>query len=91
VVDNSLSNAVKNDKSFRVGMPIGYQHFGGLCDLNKSLTPSNCRQEFENQIKLLITKLKDHMDLDHAIDEFALNNYYMNSLPPSITNGKLSY
>lgn len=89
VVNNSLNNAVKNDVSYRYGLPIGYQHFGGLCESEKSLPRTFQRQTFENQINQLITNLKKHMDLDHAIDMFSLKNYYTNSLPPSICNDEL--
>lgn len=89
MVNNSLNNAVKNDKSYRSGLPIGYQNFGGLCELEKPLPRTVQRQQFENQINQLIRNLKNHMDLDNAIDMFSLKNYYTNSLPPSISNGKL--
>lgn len=87
MVNNSLNNAVKNDVSYRNGLPIGYQNFGGLCESEKPLPLTVQRQTFENQINQLITNLKKHMDLDHAIDMFSLKNYYTNSLPPSICNG----
>jgi len=89
VVNNSLNNAVKNDISYRSGLPVGYQHFGGLCESEKSLPHTVQRQKFENQINQLIRNLKNHIDLDHAIDMFSLKNYYTNSLPPSICNGNL--
>lgn len=89
VVNNSLSNAVKNDVSYRSGLPIGYQHLGGLCESEKPLPPSVQRQKFENQISHLMKNLKNHMDLDYAIDMFSLKNYYTNSLPPSLSNVEL--
>lgn len=89
MVNNSLNNAVKNDVSYRYGLPIGYQHFGGLWESEKPFPRTVQRQTFENQINQLLTNLKKHMDLDHAIDMFSLKNYYTNSLPPSICNGKL--
>lgn len=91
MVNNSLNNAAKNDVSYRSGLPIGYQHLGGLCELKKPLIPSISRQTFENQVNHFIKNLKHHVDLDHAIDMFSLKNYYINSLPPSISNGKFSY
>lgn len=89
MINNSLINAEKNDVSYRSGLPVGYQHFGGLCESEKSLPQTVQRQQFENKIKQLLTNLKNHMDLDHDIDMFSLKNYYTNSLPPSICNGKL--
>lgn len=91
MVNNSLNNAVKNDISYRSGLPIGYQHLGGLCESEKPLPHSVQRQTFENKINHLIKNLKNHIDLDHAIDMFSLKNYYTNSLPPSISNGKFLY
>lgn len=88
MVNNSLNNAVKNDVSYRSGVPIGYQHLGGLCELEKSLPQSNKRQKLENQINYLIKNLKNHIDLDQAIDMFSLKNYFTNSLPPSISDCK---
>lgn len=90
MVNNALNNAAKNDKSYRLGLPIGYQHFGGFCELDKPLPHSVQRQKFENQITQLIKNLKNHMDLDNAIDMFSLKNYYTNSLPPSFSNSKLT-
>ncbi|VVC40038.1 JmjC domain [Cinara cedri] len=84
VINNSLNNAVKNDVAYRSGLPIGYQHFGGLCISEKPYTAQ--RQTFENQINQLIQNLKKHIDLDHAVDMFSLKNYYTNSLPPSISD-----
>lgn len=89
MVNNSLNNAVKNDISYRLGLPVGYQHFGGLCESEKSLPHTVQRRRFESEIKQLIKNLKNHLDLDHAIDMFSLKNYYTNSLPPSICNGNL--
>jgi len=89
VVNNSLNNAAKNDISYRSGLPVGYQHLGGLCESEKPFPRSAQRQKFENQINHLIKNLKNHMDLDHAIDMFSLKNYYTNSLPPSISSGKV--
>ncbi|KAL5235362.1 hypothetical protein ACI65C_002772 [Semiaphis heraclei] len=89
VINNSLINAEKNDVSYRSGLPVGYQHFGGLCESEKSLPQTVQRQQFENKIKQLLTNLKNHMDLDHDIDMFSLKNYYTNSLPPSICNDEL--
>lgn len=88
MVNNSLNNAVKNDVSYRSGLPIGYQHFGGLCESDKPLPHSNQRQNFQNQICQLLKNLKKHMDLDHAIDMFSLKNFYTNSLPPSLSDSK---
>lgn len=90
MVNNSLKNAVNNDVTYRSGLPIGYQHFGGLSELEKPLPRSVQRQKFENQINHLIKNLKNHMDIDQAIDMFSLKNYYTNSLPPSISKGKFS-
>lgn len=81
-----MNNAVKNDIAYRSGLPIGYQHFGGLCESKKPCTVQ--RHTFKNQINQLITNLKNHMDLDHVIDMFSLKNYYTNSLPPSINDCK---
>lgn len=80
---------MKNDISYRFGLPIGYQHFGGLCESEKKLPRTIQRQKFQNQINQLIKNLKNHLDLDHVIDMFSLKNYYTNSLPPSISKGKL--
>lgn len=88
MVNNSLSNAAKNNVSYRSGLPIGYQHFGGLCESEKSLPHSNQRQQFENQIGQLLKNLKNYMDLDQAIDMFSLKNFYTNSLPPSLSDSK---
>lgn len=78
---------MKNDVAYRAGLPIGYQHFGGLCDSEKPLPLTVHRQKFENHINQLIKNLKNHIDLDHDIDMFSLKNYYTNSLPPSINDG----
>jgi hypothetical protein len=91
VVEDSLNNAEKNDVSYRSGLPIGYQHLGGLCESEKSQPHSAQRQLFENQVNNLIKKLKNYNNLDHAIDKFSLQNFYTNSLPPSINDGKLVY
>lgn len=88
MVNNSLNNAVKNDKAYRSGLPIGYQHFGGLCESEMPRTEQ--RDKFENQINQLIINLKNHIDLDHAVDMFSLKNYYTNSLPPSVTDCKFT-
>lgn len=69
-------------------MPIGYQHFGGLCESEKPFPCTVQRQKFENHINQLIKNLKNHIDLDHDIDMFSLKNYYTNSLPPSLSDGE---
>lgn len=89
VVNNSLNNAVKNNVLYRSGLPIGYQHLGGLCNIEKPVSIQ--RHQFENQTRHLIENLKNHMDFDHAIDMFSLKNYFTNSLPPSINDGKFVY
>lgn len=88
MIDDSLNNAVKNDVSYRSGLPIGYQHFGGLCESEKSQPFSDQRQLFENQVNNLIKNLKKYKNLDHSIDKFSLKNFYTNSLPPSISDGE---
>lgn len=72
-------------------MPIGYQQFGGLCDLEKSTTRSIERHKFQNQINQFIKNLKNHVDLDYDIDMYSLKNFYTNSLPPSISDGMYYY
>lgn len=89
MVNNSLNNAVKNDVAYRAGLPIGYQHLGGLCEAEKPSPGTVQRKIFENHINQLIKNLKNHMDFDHDIDTFSLKNYYTNSLPPSISDGEL--
>lgn len=91
MINNSLNNAVKNDVSYRRGLPIGYQNLGGFFTLENQLPRSVERQAFENQIKNYIKNLKNYMDLDCAIDLFSLENYLKNSLPPSISNGRFTY
>lgn len=91
MINNSLNNAAKNDVSYRRGLPIGYQNLGGLFASDNQLPRSVERQAFENQIKNFITNLKNHIDLDRAIDLFSLENYLKNSLPPSISNGRFTY
>lgn len=72
-------------------MPIGYQHLGGLCESEKPLPRSVQRKTFEKQIINLVENLKNHIDLDSAIDTFSLKNYYTNSLPPSISNCEFTF
>lgn len=91
MVNNSLNNAAKNDVSYRRGLPIGYLNLGGFFASGNQLSHSVERQIFENQIKNCIKNLKNHMDLDRAIDLFSLENYLTNSLPPSINNGRFTY
>ncbi|XP_050425267.1 ribosomal oxygenase 1 isoform X2 [Adelges cooleyi] len=86
---NALSNAVKNDVTYRSGLPIGYQNLGGICESEKNTPHSSQRQAFEHQINSLIKNLKNHLDFDQAIDQFSLKNYYTNSLPPSLSNAEL--
>lgn len=88
MVNESLNNAAKNDISYRSGLPIGYQHFGGICESEKSQPYSALRQSLECQVNNLLKNLKNHKNLDHAIDKFSLKNFYSNSLPPSVSDGK---
>ncbi|XP_050524290.1 ribosomal oxygenase 1 [Daktulosphaira vitifoliae] len=88
VVDNALTNAGKNDISYRFGLPIGYQSLGGVCFSDKS-SKSNKRQLFETHVNNLVENLKKHIDFDRVIDQFSLKNYYTNSLPPFLNNDEL--
>lgn len=90
MINNALNDAAKNDVSYRHGLPIGYQNLGGLF-ASESHSRSVERQAFENQIKNFIKNLKNHINLDRAIDLFSLENYLKNSLPPSISNGRFTY
>jgi lysine-specific demethylase/histidyl-hydroxylase NO66 len=77
----AIAAAFEEDRAFREGLPRDYlQHVGVVHSDQTSVQ----RSEFKEKMRLLMTKLIDHMPIDAAADQMA-KGFVHDALPPVLT------
>lgn len=78
-----METAWRKDIEFRKGLPLDYLTTAGFA---KNPNSKDARLAIKKNIKNLIYKLADHIQIDNAVDQ--LGHKLMNdALPPVLTEG----
>lgn len=83
MIPKAIENAWKSDVEFRKGLPLDYLKAGGFA---KHPDHRNTRIFMKNNIKHLIHKLADYIQIDSAIDQLG-HKLMQDALPPVLTEG----
>ncbi|XP_076299257.1 bifunctional lysine-specific demethylase and histidyl-hydroxylase NO66 isoform X2 [Lasioglossum baleicum] len=81
LLPDALRTATENDSEFRKGLPLDYLRH---CGLAHSENQSSSKEEFRKQVKHLLKKMVDHIDVDKAADLMARNHVH-DFMPPVLS------
>ncbi|XP_033337727.2 bifunctional lysine-specific demethylase and histidyl-hydroxylase NO66 isoform X1 [Megalopta genalis] len=81
LLPDALKTATENDSEFRKGLPFHYLRHTGFAH---SENQSSSKEEFREQVRHLLRKLVDHIDVDKAADLMAKNHVH-DFLPPFLS------
>jgi len=79
LLPQALQRAAANDSSFREGLPLNYLRYTGNTYDNNDI-----KNNFKEQVKDLLNRLIDYVDVDSAADSMAKNHIH-DFLPPVLT------
>ncbi|XP_035735119.1 ribosomal oxygenase 1-like [Vespa mandarinia] len=82
LLPDALEKAIANDSHFREGLPLDYLKYLGFVH---SKNKSNYRKSFRENIKYLLNRIVEHIDIDKAADEMAINHIH-DFLPPVLVD-----
>ena len=82
LLPNALQQAIKNDVTFREGLPLNFLQQFGNTHSNSNQNLKN-RKDHELKLNQLLQSIQKYIDMDKAADELAKNRIH-DFLPPSL-------